>query len=116
MAKLFTNSEDPDQTPHSAASDLGLHCLPSTLLWVSQLQWVNIDTPSYLELYIGLFISGKFPRQKFAVKNLLLLHVRQGKEMNLQPSEQRLMKMKPLQLKRSIENYRIYHMYSDRQA
>ena len=41
MAKLFANSGDPDQTPHSAASDLGLHCLPSTLLWVSQLQWVK---------------------------------------------------------------------------
>ena len=24
---LFANSEDPDQTPRSAASDLGLHCL-----------------------------------------------------------------------------------------
>ena len=41
MAKVFANSGDPDQTPHSAASDLGLHCLPSTLLWVSRLQWVN---------------------------------------------------------------------------
>ena len=28
MVKLFVNSEDPDQTPRSAASDLGLHCLP----------------------------------------------------------------------------------------
>ena len=41
MAKLFANSGDPDQTSHSAASDLGLHCLPTTLLWVSRLQWVN---------------------------------------------------------------------------
>ena len=41
MAKLFANSEDPDQTPHSVASVLGLHCLPITLLGVSQLQWVN---------------------------------------------------------------------------
>ena len=32
MAKLFADSEDPDQTLHSAASDLGLHCLPITLL------------------------------------------------------------------------------------
>ena len=30
MAKLFANSGDPDQTPCSAASDLGLHYLPST--------------------------------------------------------------------------------------
>ena len=41
MAKLFTNSGDPDQTPHSVASDLGMHCLPLTLLGVSRLQWVN---------------------------------------------------------------------------
>ena len=37
-AKLFANSGDPDQTPHSAASDLGLHFLPITLLGVSRLQ------------------------------------------------------------------------------
>ena len=30
MVKLFVNSGDPDQTSHSAASDLGLHCLPVT--------------------------------------------------------------------------------------
>ena len=29
------NSVDPDQTPHSAASYRGLHCLPITLLGVS---------------------------------------------------------------------------------
>ena len=31
MAKLFASSGDPDQMPHSAASDLGLHCLPIAL-------------------------------------------------------------------------------------
>ena len=25
---MQANSGDPDQTPHSVASDLGLHCLP----------------------------------------------------------------------------------------
>ena len=44
MAKPFANSEDPDQTPHSAASDLGLHCLPITLLGVSRLKWINLST------------------------------------------------------------------------
>ena len=38
MAKLFANSGDPDQTPRS---DLGLHCLPSTIIGVYRLQWVN---------------------------------------------------------------------------
>ena len=27
MIELFANSGDPDQTLHSVASDLGLHCL-----------------------------------------------------------------------------------------
>ena len=43
MVELFANSEDPDQTPHSAASDLGLHCFPNTLLGVSRILWVKID-------------------------------------------------------------------------
>ena len=30
------NTADPDQTPHYVASDLGLHCLPLTLLRVSR--------------------------------------------------------------------------------
>ena len=33
MAEVFANSDDPDQTPRSAASDLGLHSLPITLLF-----------------------------------------------------------------------------------
>ena len=39
MAKLFANSADPDQMPHSAASDLGLHPLRITLLGVSRLMY-----------------------------------------------------------------------------
>ena len=41
MVKLFANSGDSDQMPHSAASDLGLHCFPSTLLGVTRIQWVK---------------------------------------------------------------------------
>ena len=37
MDELLANSGDLDQTLRSAASDLGLHCLPSTLLGVSRL-------------------------------------------------------------------------------
>ena len=47
MAKLFANSEDPDQMPRSAVSDPGLHCLPITLLRVSRLQWVNISVAPF---------------------------------------------------------------------
>ena len=38
MVELFAISGDPDQTPHSVASDLGLHCLPFTLIEVFRLQ------------------------------------------------------------------------------
>ena len=41
MVKLFATSEDPE----NAASDLGLHCLPITLLGVSRLQWFNPQWP-----------------------------------------------------------------------
>ena len=41
MAKLYANSEDPDQTSHSVGSDLGLHCLLIILLGVSRLNWVK---------------------------------------------------------------------------
>ena len=34
MVELIANSGDPDQTPRSAAFDLGLHCLPITVLRV----------------------------------------------------------------------------------
>ena len=30
---INASNADPDQTPHSAASDLGLHCLQMSLLW-----------------------------------------------------------------------------------
>ena len=35
------NSVDPDQTPRTAASDLGLQCLLMSLLWDAKLKWVN---------------------------------------------------------------------------
>ena len=41
MVELFANSGDPDQMLPRVASDLGLHCLPVTLLGFPRLQWVN---------------------------------------------------------------------------
>ena len=38
MAKIFANGGDPDQTPHSAVTDLVLPCLPFTLFRVSRLK------------------------------------------------------------------------------
>ena len=41
MVELIANSGDSDQTPRSAASDLGLYCLSITILGISRLQWVK---------------------------------------------------------------------------
>ena len=35
------NSVDPGQPLHSAAFDLGLHCLQMSLLWDVRPKWVN---------------------------------------------------------------------------
>ena len=41
---LLVNNIDPDQMPHYKASDLGLHYLPLTLLWVSQKSELKVPT------------------------------------------------------------------------
>ena len=38
------NSVDPDQTLCLVTSELGLHCLPSTLFGVSRLKWIEVLT------------------------------------------------------------------------
>ena len=40
ITKFNANSVDPDQTPHSAVSDLGLHYLPMSFLWDTRLKWI----------------------------------------------------------------------------
>ena len=37
------NSVDPDQTPRSAASDLGLYCLSISHLWDARHKMVNVS-------------------------------------------------------------------------
>ena len=46
MAEVFANSEDPDQTLHSVASDQGLHCLQITLLVSPDYNGLNTSTGS----------------------------------------------------------------------
>ena len=40
---LHANSVDPDQSPRPVASDLGLYCLPMSILWDARLKWVKIN-------------------------------------------------------------------------
>ena len=39
---LNADSVNPDQMPHSVASDLGLHSLPMSHLSDTRLKWVNL--------------------------------------------------------------------------
>ena len=39
---MLANSGYPVQTPRSAASDLGLHCLPWSQKWDARLIWVKL--------------------------------------------------------------------------
>ena len=41
LSELNANNVDPDKTPRSAASDLGLRCLSMPLLWDDRLKWVK---------------------------------------------------------------------------
>ena len=41
MAAYSANTVDPDQTPRSAASALGLHCFPKSRLWDVRHKWVK---------------------------------------------------------------------------
>ena len=40
-SEFNANSVDPDQTPRSVASDLGLHYLPMSHLWDARHKWVK---------------------------------------------------------------------------
>ena len=49
ISEFYANKVDPDQTSRSAASDLGIHRLPMSLLWDARLKWVNITFPRILD-------------------------------------------------------------------
>ena len=65
---LLANSEDPDQTPRSAASDLGLYCLPRSQKRDARLILFNIFHGLYMylesklvlcHLHVSLFCDGR---------------------------------------------------------
>ena len=55
MAKLFANSGDPEQTPHSVVSDLGLHCLPITLFGGFQTKMGKTDIAPAVDAILTCF-------------------------------------------------------------
>ena len=44
------NIIDPDQTPHSVASDLCLHCLQMSLLWEAWYKWAYKSSDLHISL------------------------------------------------------------------
>ena len=52
MSDLDANSVDPDQTPHSAVSDLGLYCLQMPILRDARLKWVKFKGNSRQTLFL----------------------------------------------------------------
>ena len=61
ISELKANIADTDQTPRSAASDLGIHRLPVSLLWDLRHKWVKrnytLSGKTFLSKLLG-FPSG----------------------------------------------------------
>ena len=73
MVELFANKGDPDQTPRSVASDLGLDCLPITLLGVYSQQRVNSSKLSHEQFkafffFFFFFASVTYPTSRLVAK------------------------------------------------
>ena len=49
ISAFNANSVGPDQTPRTAASDLGLHCLSMSLLWNARYKWFNVPLLSLVD-------------------------------------------------------------------
>ena len=75
MVELFENNGDPDQTPRSAASDLGLHCFPITRFGVSSLQWVKsfygVGIDTYFK-YSDTVLILKFKQVHWQIEQILI--------------------------------------------
>ena len=57
--ELNANSVDPDQSPRSAASELGLPYLPMSFLWDARHKWVNIQMVLFMPWmwpFLGILI------------------------------------------------------------
>ena len=50
----MANNVDPDQTPHSAASDLGLHCLPRSVYLNIYSKYGNFIKSTHSEIILDL--------------------------------------------------------------
>ena len=66
--------------PHSAASDLGLRCLPMSVLWDTRYKWVKVNMVEKLNLLDRNDVHPWFWHLIFSVDNSTLAHLQFGKE------------------------------------
>ena len=63
MVEQYANSGDPDQMSCFVASDLGLHCLPITLLgcpdynWIINMLLIALEEDGHPDVFFCFFLS-----------------------------------------------------------
>ena len=55
----MANSVDPDQTPHVAASDLGLHCLQRLSIPILKINMIHTFQPLYPHNLVSIYFIQK---------------------------------------------------------
>ena len=70
---LIANRVDPDQTPHSAASDLGLHRLSMSLVWDARNKWVKLSLRKHAYSNILKIFPPKY--ENFEIKISDIFHI-----------------------------------------
>ena len=55
---------------HFVTSDLGLHCLPITILGVSGLKWVNYYSVHQCSGYTHVYVYNRYPKEASNAKKI----------------------------------------------
>ena len=69
---INANSTDIDHTPRSVASDVGLHCLPMSLLWDTGHIWVSIFLYQWSLNFSWMTYSNKFALLSYLYEKCIL--------------------------------------------
>ena len=72
---LLANNVGPDQMPHYVVSDLGLHCLPWTLLQVSRYEWVKTVFFSTLANVLWTQMNLKIYYRHESITDMVEVHI-----------------------------------------
>ena len=64
------NDVYPDQTPHSAASDLGLHCTPKSLYRFNRMLGINGSSTHGEQYNLSFFVQEELSPNQCQIKGL----------------------------------------------